>query len=90
MAEAEIRPNIRIEISNNLADSMEVDEDDKTAGREEGEIWEESSTLPKEAPEIVPKFGNKVSTCVYYSWWGCIIFYHKILFILTRDVLKRN
>lgn len=61
MAEAEIRPNIRIEISNNLAESMDVDEEDKT-GREEGEIWEENAATPEAAPQVVPKAGNRVRT----------------------------
>lgn len=66
MTETETRPNIRIEISNNLADSMEVDQDNEPAGREEGEIWDESSTTQQAVPEITPKFGNRVSSEIYF------------------------
>lgn len=62
MSEAE-RPNIRIEISNNLAESMEVDGENQTqSGREEGEIWEENSSILQAIPQIVPKQGNRVSS----------------------------
>lgn len=62
MAEAEARPNIRIEISNNLVDSMEVDDENSATGREEGEIWEENPPLPQAAPQTVT-LGNRV--CVH-------------------------
>lgn len=63
MAEADVRPNIRIEISNNLAETelMEVDQENKALGIEEGEIWEERPITPQIEPKIVPKSGNRVS-----------------------------
>lgn len=64
MADADVRPNIRIEISNNLAESesMEVDDDEnRSLGREEGEICEDSSSALLTEPQIVPKLGNRVS-----------------------------
>lgn len=62
MAETDIRPNIRIEISNNLVEpeSMDVDEENKASGREEGEIWEETAA-PQAAVKTASKPGNRVS-----------------------------
>lgn len=64
MAETDLRPNIRIEISNNLVESelMEVEEEENEAsGREEGEIWEDSANVSEPAIRITPQPGNRVS-----------------------------
>lgn len=54
MADKEVRPNIRIEITNNLAESMEVDNDEKSALTEEGEILDKT-----EVEETVPSNTDK-------------------------------
>lgn len=61
MAEPEARPNIRIEITNNLAEPMDVD-DEKSTGVEEGEICENNETdaAPASSSEGGYKIGNRV------------------------------
>lgn len=56
MADKEARPNIRIEITNNLAESMEVDDDEKSTVTEEGEILDKT-----ENEEPVPSNTDKRS-----------------------------
>ena len=67
----ESRPNIRIEIQNNLAtESMEIDEEKGKCEEEEGEI-KDAEDVPKSTSTSVP---IKELPREKVSQWVCIIF----------------